>query len=169
MADRRAPAGGSASASPLSDELRQLYQDVILDHYKRPRNFGPLPDADHSAEGYNPLCGDQVKVSVRLDGDRVADLHFEGAGCAISTASASLMTEAVKGKTVQEAEDLFRRFHGLVSGKSTNGGDAAGDEDLGKLEALIGVRDYPVRIKCATLAWHALRAAIHGGDKVTTE
>ncbi|HEX2465815.1 MAG TPA: SUF system NifU family Fe-S cluster assembly protein, partial [Thermoanaerobaculia bacterium] len=88
----------------MSDDLRQLYQEVILDHYKRPRNFGPLQGADHTAEGYNPLCGDQVKVSVRLEDDRVADLHFEGAGCAISTASASLMTEAIKGKTVEEAE-----------------------------------------------------------------
>ena len=151
--------------SPLSDELRQLYQEVILDHYKKPRNFGPLQDADHSAEGYNPLCGDQVKVSVRLEDGKVADAHFEGAGCAISTASASLMTEAVKGKTVEEAEELFQRFHGLVSGKN-----AVDDEDdLGKLEALAGVRDYPVRIKCATLAWHALRSALHGGEKVTTE
>jgi len=152
--------------SPLSDDLRQLYQEVILDHYKRPRNFGPLTDADHSAEGYNPLCGDQVKVSVRLEDGRVADAHFEGAGCAISTASASMMTEAVKGMTVDEAEELFQRFHGLVSGK---GAVAHHEEDLGKLEALAGVRDYPVRIKCATLAWHALRSALHGGDKVTTE
>ena len=160
--------------SPVADDLRALYQEVIIDHYKRPRNFGPLAGADHSAEGYNPLCGDQVKVSVRLEGDRVADARFEGAGCAISTASASLMTEAVKGKTREEAEALFQRFHGLVSGKGTgagsgvDGADAAG-EDLGKLEVLAGVRDYPVRIKCATLAWHALRAALHGGDKVTTE
>ena len=149
----------------LSDDLRQLYQEVILDHYKRPRNFGPLPDADHSAEGYNPLCGDQVKVSVRLEDGRVADAHFEGAGCAISTASASLMTDAVKGLTVDEAEALFQRFHGLVSGKS----EVSDEDDLGKLEALAGVRDYPVRIKCATLAWHALRSALHGGEKVTTE
>ena len=160
----------SSRMSPFSDELRQLYQEVILDHYKRPRNFGPLAGADHSAEGYNPLCGDQVKVSVRLDGDRVADLHFEGAGCAISTASASLMTEAVKGKTVDEAEALFQRFHGLVSGKNAAAGDGDDTEDdLGKLEALAGVREYPVRIKCATLAWHALRSALHGGAKVTTE
>jgi nitrogen fixation NifU-like protein len=156
--------------SPLSDELRQLYQEVILDHYKRPRNFGPLLGADHTAEGYNPLCGDQVKVSVRLDDGRVADAHFEGAGCAISTASASLMTEAVKGKTVEEAEELFQRFHGLVSGRSIAPDGAQNDgEDLGKLEALAGVRDYPVRIKCATLAWHALRSALHGGERVTTE
>jgi nitrogen fixation NifU-like protein len=151
--------------SPLSDELRQLYQEVILDHYKKPRNFGPLQDADHSAEGYNPLCGDQVKVSVRLEDGKVVDAHFEGAGCAISTASASMMTEAVKGKTLEEAEELFQRFHGLVSGKNAVGDD----DDLGKLEALAGVRDYPVRIKCATLAWHALRSALHGGDRVTTE
>ncbi|HVR29519.1 MAG TPA: SUF system NifU family Fe-S cluster assembly protein [Thermoanaerobaculia bacterium] len=175
--------------SPVSDDLRALYQEVILDHYKRPRNFGPLAGADHSAEGYNPLCGDQVKVSVRLEDGRVADVHFEGAGCAISTASASLMTEAIKGKTLEQAEALFQRFHGLLSGKSA--GDAAGsggsrqeghdpgssaagaseeDElDLGKLEVLGGVRDFPVRIKCATLAWHALRSALQGGDRVTTE
>ena len=164
--------------SPIADDLRSLYQEVILDHYKRPRNFGPLAGADHSAEGYNPLCGDQVKVSVRLEGDRVADARFEGAGCAISTASASLMTEAVKGKTLAEAEALFQRFHGLVSGKGADaeaGARAAAeadqtDGDLGKLEVLAGVRDYPVRIKCATLAWHALRSALRGGDeKVTTE
>jgi nitrogen fixation protein NifU and related proteins len=157
--------------SPISDDLRSLYQEVILDHYKRPRNFGPLAGADHTAEGYNPLCGDQVKVSVRIEGDRVADAHFEGAGCAISTASASLMTEAVKGKTLEEAEELFQRFHGLVSGKGTSGASAVAgdDDDLGKLEVLGGVRDYPVRIKCATLAWHALRAALHGGEHVTTE
>ena len=171
--------------STVSDDLRALYQEVILDHYKRPRNFGPLAEADHTAEGYNPLCGDQVKVSVRIEGDRVVDAHFEGAGCAISTASASLMTEAVKGMTLAEAEALFQRFHALVSGRG--GGAAAanrhshehadttvaaaeGDEtDLGKLEVLAGVRDYPVRIKCATLAWHALRSALHGGDRVTTE
>jgi nitrogen fixation NifU-like protein len=157
--------------SPISDDLRSLYQEVILDHYKRPRNFGPLAGADHTAEGYNPLCGDQVKVSVRIENDRVADAHFEGAGCAISTASASLMTEAVKGKTLEEAEELFQKFHGLVSGKDAprEPGGADDEEELGKLEVLGGVRDYPVRIKCATLAWHALRAALHGGDKVTTE
>jgi nitrogen fixation NifU-like protein len=188
--------------SPISDDLRTLYQEVILDHYKRPRNFGPLPAADHTAEGYNPLCGDQVKVSVRLEGGRVADARFEGSGCAISTASASLMTEAVKGRTLEEAEALFQRFHGLVSGKDAgpprdrehakgsevamsraagqhprdrDAAPASGsapeveDDDLGKLEVLAGVRDYPVRIKCATLAWHALRSALHGGDKVTTE
>ena len=186
--------------SPLSDELRQLYQEVILDHYKRPRNFGPLPGADHSAEGYNPLCGDQVKVSVRLEDGRVADAHFEGAGCAISTASASLMTEAVKGKTVEEAEALFRRFHRLVSGKdgaaergSSRGSERAmahsigaarrhdpaapsepsgggDDEDLGKLEVLAGVREFPVRVKCATLAWHTLHNAIIGArDPAKTE
>ena len=186
--------------SPISDDLRALYQEVILDHYKRPRNFGPLPSADHTAEGYNPLCGDQVKVSVKLEGGRVADAHFEGSGCAISTASASLMTEAVKGKTLEEAEALFQRFHGLVSGQeagapprenargsevamsraagqhprdrdAASGAAAPGveEEDLGKLEVLAGVRDYPVRIKCATLAWHALRSALRGGDQVTTE
>lgn len=147
----------------LSEELRALYQEVILDHYKRPRNFGQLDPADRTAEGYNPLCGDQLKVYLRMDGDRVAEVSFEGAGCAISTASASLMTEAVKGMTRGEAEELFEDFHQLVAG-----GEAP-DRELGKLEVLAGVRDYPVRIKCATLAWHALHTALAGGDKATTE
>ena len=141
-------------------DLRDLYQEVILDHYKRPRNFGPLADADSHAEGYNPLCGDRVKVHLRMDGDRIAGISFEGAGCAISTASASLMTEAVAGMSREEATELERRFHGLVTGDDR---EAAGEPDLGKLEALSGVREFPIRIKCATLAWHALRAALDGG------
>jgi nitrogen fixation protein NifU and related proteins len=138
-------------------DLRDLYQEVILDHYKRPRNFGPLADADHHAEGYNPLCGDRVKLHLRMDGDRIAGISFEGAGCAISTASASLMTEAVSGMSRQEATELERRFHGLVTGDDR---EAKGGPDLGKLEALSGVREFPIRVKCATLAWHALRAAL---------
>jgi nitrogen fixation NifU-like protein len=136
-------------------DLRTLYQETILDHYKRPRNFGPLADADRHAEGYNPLCGDRVKLYLRLDGDRIAGISFEGAGCAISTASASLMTEAVAGLTRVEANALERRFHALLTGEAP-----AGEDDLGKLEALSGVREFPIRIKCATLAWHALRAAL---------
>jgi nitrogen fixation NifU-like protein len=141
-------------------DLRALYQEVILDHYKRPRNYGPLADADRHAEGYNPLCGDRVKVHLRLCGDRIAGISFEGAGCAISTASASLMTEAVAGKTRKEAVELARQFHGVLTGEE--GAEAEGAVDLGKLEALSGVREFPVRVKCATLAWHALKAALEG-------
>ena len=137
-------------------DLKALYQEVILDHYKRPRNFGPLADADRHAEGYNPLCGDRVKLHLRLEGDRIAGISFEGAGCAISTASASLMTEAVAGLSREEATALERRFHGLLTGEEPE----AGSGDLDKLEALAGVREFPIRIKCATLAWHALRAAL---------
>jgi nitrogen fixation NifU-like protein len=144
----------------MNPDLQALYQEVILDHYKRPRNFGALPDADRHAEGYNPLCGDRVHVHLRMEGDQISGISFEGAGCAISTASASLMTEAVAGLRREEAIALERRFHGLVTGE---GPSAAGD--LGKLEALAGVREFPVRIKCATLAWHALRAALDGAQK----
>ena len=147
----------------LSEELRALYQEVILDHYKRPRNYGELDPADAIAKGYNPLCGDQIQVYLRMDGDEVKEVCFEGAGCAISTASASLMTEAVKGRTREEAEALFEDFHQLLKG-----GDVP-QRDFGKLEVLAGVRDSPVRIKCATLAWHALRSALAGGDVVSTE
>ena len=147
----------------LDDELRSLYQEVILDHYKRPRNFGAVDPQSASAEGYNPLCGDQVSVSLRMNGDVVEDVAFEGVGCAISTASASLMTEAVKGKTREEASRIFDDFRKLVTG------DEPPEGDLGKLEILGGVRDYPVRIKCAVLAWHALKSALDSGDQVTTE
>lgn len=149
--------------SPVSDELRALYQEVILDHYKRPRNFGELDPADSTAEGYNPLCGDQIKVFLRMDGEVVEAVQFEGAGCAISTASASLMTEAVIGKTRAEAEDLFKSFHDLVTGSE------ASEADLGKLEVLAGVRDYPIRIKCAVLAWHALHSALGSRETISTE
>jgi nitrogen fixation NifU-like protein len=148
----------------LSEELRSLYQEVILDHYKHPHNFGPLEPHDHKAEGYNPLCGDAVSVYVRVNDGIVEGVSFEGQGCAISTASASLMTEAVKGKTFAEAEAIFDGFRKLVTGQD------ASDIDLGKLEILGGVRDYPVRIKCAILAWHALHSALaQGGEAVTTE
>lgn len=148
-------------------DLRDLYQQVILDHYRAPRNFGSLKPVSACAEGYNPLCGDQVKIYLRTDGDRVDGLTFEGVGCAISTASASLMTEAVRGLERPEAEALIASFLALMTGD----GDGAAGADLGKLEVLSGVKDYPVRIKCATLAWHALRAALEGGDSeaVTTE
>jgi nitrogen fixation NifU-like protein len=150
-------------------ELRALYQEVILDHYKSPRNFREIEGAQRRIDGYNPLCGDKVTVFLDVEDGRVADISFKGVGCAISTASASLMTEAVMGKTVEEAEFLLERFHDLLTG-SDGSGPAATDQtlspedsldgDLGKLEVLSGVREYPVRIKCATLAWHALKAAL---------
>jgi nitrogen fixation protein NifU and related proteins len=144
-------------------ELRELYQEVILDHNRRPRNFGALPSANHQAEGYNPLCGDKVTVFLNLQGDRIQDVAFQGAGCAISTASASLMTEALKGKTAEEARELFQGFQGLV----TRGEDS---EDLGKLAVFAGVREFPMRVKCATLAWHTLLAALdEKGQPVSTE
>lgn len=137
-------------------ELRELYQQLILDHNKKPRNFGPLAGATREAKGVNPLCGDKVTVYLRLEGDRVADVGFDGSGCAISTASASVMTETLKGKTRQEVEAIFDRFHALVAGHA----EASEARDLGKLAAFSGVKDYPARVKCATLAWHALRAAL---------
>jgi nitrogen fixation NifU-like protein len=146
----------------MSSDLRALYQEVILDHYKRPRNFGPLEGADHHADGYNPLCGDRVRVHVKLgDDETIEGISFEGSGCAISTASASLMTEAVAGKSAEAALALQNRFHKLVTERE----DEDDPSGLGKLEALAGVRDYPVRIKCATLAWHALKAALESKEK----
>lgn len=149
----------------MSLDLRELYQEVILDHNRRPRNRGALADANRSAEGHNPLCGDSVTVYLHTEGDRVAQVRFEGQGCAISTASASLMTEAVQGKTVTEAESIFREFQSMV----TETGEATPHPDLGDLEVLAGVREYPVRIKCATLPWHTLYAALQGGGEVSTE
>jgi nitrogen fixation NifU-like protein len=146
-------------------ELSDLYQEVVLDHGKRPRNFGPLEGATHHAEGLNPLCGDHFTVHARLEGDRVAEVRFEGSGCAISKASASVMTGVVKGKRAEEVEALFERFHRLVTEGPTAGGD-----DLGKLAVFGGVHDYPTRVKCASLAWHALRQALSGGGSaVSTE
>jgi nitrogen fixation protein NifU and related proteins len=148
-------------------ELRELYQELILDHSRHPRNYGALEGADRTAEGYNPLCGDQLTVYVKLDGDVIRDVRFCGSGCAISKASASLMTAALKGKTRAEAETLFGRFHGMVTGSP----DAPADpEELGKLAVFAGVREFPVRVKCASLPWHTLRAALQGSaDPVTTE
>ena len=143
----------------MSSDLRDLYQEVILDHSKRPRNFHNMPGADRKAEGYNPLCGDRETVFLDLDGDVLKDVSFQGAGCAISTASASMMTESVKGKTKAEADALFERFHDLITGKS--GAGAAASPELGKLAVFSGVREYPVRVKCATLCWHTLNAALH--------
>ena len=146
-------------------ELSDLYQEVVLDHGKRPRNFGPLDGATHHAEGLNPLCGDHFTVHARVEGDRVAEVRFEGSGCAISKASASVMTGIVKGRSAAEVDALFERFHRLV----TEGPQAA-SEDLGKLAVFGGVHDYPTRVKCASLAWHALRQALKGaGGAVSTE
>ncbi len=141
----------------MSAELDDLYQEVILDHGRRPRNFRALPDATARAEGPNPLCGDHYTVYVKLEGDRIADVSFEGAGCAISKASASLMTSALKGKTVAEAEDVFRRFQAMVVG-----GDRGQAAALGKLAVLKGVCEFPTRVKCASLVWHTLHNALAG-------
>ncbi len=144
-------------------DLTDLYQEVILDHNRRPRNFGVLPDATRTADGHNPLCGDRLRLYVKLDGDRIDDVKFEGSGCAISKASASLMTEAVRGKTVGEARAIFDQFHELVTGGREADLD---DEVLGKLAVLGGVREFPVRVKCASLAWHTLKSALAGEDIV---
>ena len=144
--------------------LNDLYQEVILDHNRRPRNFRTLDGASHQAEGYNPLCGDRLSLYLQVDGDTIGDIGFQGSGCAISKASASLMTDAVKGRSVAEARRLFERFHRMV----TTAPDAA-VEDLGKLSVLAGVREFPVRVKCASLAWHTLKAALDQEQKATTE
>jgi nitrogen fixation NifU-like protein len=150
------------------DDLRELYQDTILNHNKKPRNFRALPDANREADGRNPLCGDALTLYARVgDDDRVEEVTFQGSGCAISKASASLMTEFVKGKTVAEVEADFQRFHELVT---TPPGVEPDVEGLGKLAVFAGVREYPVRVKCATLAWHALRAALENqGETARTE
>jgi len=148
-------------------ELTDLYQEVILDHNRRPRNFGPLAEATRTANGHNPLCGDRLRLYVRLDGDRIGDISFEGSGCAISKASASLMTEAVKGRQIADAMDLFERFHQVVT---TPMDQPVDDAAVGKLAALAGVREFPARVKCASLAWHTLKAALEGtDDPVKTE
>ncbi|MAE69861.1 MAG: SUF system NifU family Fe-S cluster assembly protein [Gemmatimonadetes bacterium] len=146
-------------------DLRDLYQQMILDHYRRPRNRGEMDDCTFSADGFNPLCGDRITVFVKMEEDKIADIRFVGDGCAISMASASMMTEAIKGKEEQEAEALFESFHALVAG------DGLADEaEVGKLQVFGGVRDYPLRVKCATLTWHTLRAALRGTDEpVSTE
>ena len=136
-------------------DLQELYQSVILDHNRKPRNFGELPGANRQADGKNPLCGDEVHVALVLEGDTITDVKFTGHGCAISKASASLMTATVKGKSRAEAEALFERFHALVLGK-----DAEGGQDLGQLVVFSGVSRFPVRVKCASLAWHTLKAAL---------
>jgi len=148
-------------------DLRALYQEVILDHSKRPHNHRAMADATRAAQGYNPLCGDKISLFVKLDGTRIADVSFQGSGCAISTASASILTETLKGKTLAEAESLFQTFHNLVTGKTPSEGSS---QELGKLAVFSGVSQFPVRVKCATLAWHTLRSALAGGQEpVSTE
>jgi nitrogen fixation protein NifU and related proteins len=150
-------------------ELTDLYQEVVLDHGKRPRNFGPLEGATHHAEGYNPLCGDHFTVHARVDGGVLREARFEGSGCAISKASASVMTGVVKGKTAPEIDAIFEKFHRLVTeGPGAVPGGAA--EELGKLAVFGGVHEYPTRVKCASLAWHALKAALAGAQEpISTE
>jgi nitrogen fixation NifU-like protein len=156
----------------MSDELRELYQDIILDHGRHPRNFHALANPTHLARGHNPLCGDRVTVYLAIDGDKIADVSFEGRGCAISTAAASLMTEVLKGKTLDEARALFAQFHATVTGGAAEDLPEALQEDAERLEPLAGVRAYPVRVKCATLPWHAFEAALKSGlagETVKTE
>ena len=146
-------------------DLREIYQEVIFDHYRTPRNCRALAGANHKAEGYNPLCGDKVVVYLKIDDGVIRDASFEGVGCAISTAAASLMTEALKGRRIGEVEDLFGEFHDMVTGKETGA-----HPRLGKLEVLAGVREFPTRVKCATLAWHAVLAALKDQrEPVSTE
>jgi nitrogen fixation NifU-like protein len=147
-------------------DLRDLYQEVILDHSKRPRNFRELSDASNKAKGDNPLCGDKLDIYVKVDDGVITDISFQGAGCAISTASASMMTESLKGKTEKEVEILFEHFHNVVTGKEREGEKGK----LGKLAVFAGVQDFPIRVKCATLAWHTLRAALENKEEaVSTE
>lgn len=145
-------------------ELRELYQETILEHSRKPRNYGELPSASHKAEGYNPLCGDHYTIFVNLKNGAIAEVSFHGSGCAISKASASMMTQALKGKTEQEAEQIFTRFHDLVTGQGNHA------EEVGKLAVFAGVSEFPLRVKCATLPWHTLRAALRGDQQaVSTE
>ena len=147
-------------------ELSELYQQVILDHNKKPRNFRKLETANHTAEGYNPLCGDQLTIYMNLEDDRVTDVGFEGSGCAISKASASMMTQAVKGKSKEQAETLFKQFHSMVTGEF----DEENEENtLGNLKIFAGVREFPVRVKCATLPWHTMHAALNKEEQASTE
>ena len=146
-------------------ELRDLYQDIILEHSRNPRNYRILEAPDRTAEGFNPLCGDHFTIFLQIGDGQIRDISFQGSGCAISKASASMMTQALKGKSMEQAEELFQKFHHVVTGKN-----GASSEELGKLAAFSGVSEYPVRVKCATLAWHALRAALEGEQHaVSTE
>ena len=151
----------------MLDQIRDLYQEVVFDHNRNPRNFRVMEDANRKIEGFNPLCGDRITLYIKVIDGKIEDVSFQGAGCAISTASASLMTEIVQGKTEQETEQLFELFHRITTGKN---GDETNLEDLGKLAVLAGVRAYPARVKCATLAWHSLQSALKNEDAtVSTE
>jgi nitrogen fixation NifU-like protein len=147
-------------------DLRDLYQEVILDHNRSPRNWGAIESPDRTADGYNPLCGDRLRLTLRMEGDRISDVKFQGSGCAISKASASLMTDLVKGKTMPEAEDLVDKLQTMVTAPMER---PAEDAALGKLAVLSGVREFPARVKCATLAWHTLRSALEGKGIASTE
>jgi nitrogen fixation protein NifU and related proteins len=156
----------------MSDDLRELYQDIILDHGRHPRNFHALEHPTHLARGHNPLCGDRVTVYLAVEGDHIADVSFEGRGCAISTAAASLMTEVLKGKSIEDARKLFAQFHARVTGGDVGSLPEPLEEDSERLEPLTGVKAYPARVKCATLPWHAFEAALKSGlagDTVKTE
>jgi nitrogen fixation NifU-like protein len=146
-------------------DLRALYQEVIVDHSKRPHNFRAMQDADRRAEGYNPLCGDKLTLYLKMEGERISDISFQGSGCAISTASASLLTQVLKGKTRAEAEALFESFHALLTGKPVPSGKGP---ELGKLAVFSGVSEFPIRVKCATLAWHTLRSALKDSKEVVS-
>lgn len=151
----------------MFDEIRDLYQEVVFDHNRNPRNFRVMEDANRKIEGFNPLCGDRITLYLKLKDGIIEDVSFQGAGCAISTASASLMTEIVRGLTEPQAEHLFEAFHRITTGKE---GDAVNLEEIGKLAVLAGVRAYPARVKCATLAWHSLQAALRNeGETISTE
>ena len=147
-------------------ELSELYQQVILDHNKKPRNFRKLENANHIAEGYNPLCGDHLTIYVNVADEAVQEIAFEGSGCAISKAAASMMTQAVKGKTREQVEELFKEFHSMVTGELDEETD---DNNLGNLKIFAGVREFPVRVKCATLPWHTMHAALNKQDQISTE
>jgi nitrogen fixation NifU-like protein len=149
----------------MDAELRELYQQVILDHNKSPRNFKKLENANHTAEGYNPLCGDKINIYMEVENGIVKDLSFLGSGCAISKASASLMSTIIKGKTKEEAEKIFEKFHDLVTGNLT---DEEEIEELGKLAVFAGVKDFPVRVKCASLAWHTMISALNKEEKIVS-
>jgi nitrogen fixation NifU-like protein len=149
----------------VTSDLRDLYQEVILEHSKAPRNYRESPAATRKAEGFNPLCGDRFTVYLTMDGDSIRDISFQGSGCAISKASASMMTQTVKGKSTAEVEELFDSFHRLCTGRGHGNGQA----NLGKLTVFSGVSEYPARVKCATLAWHTLQAALEGKQETTTE
>ena len=149
----------------MDAELRELYQQVILDHNKSPRNFKKLENANHTAEGYNPLCGDRIDIFLDIEDGIVKDVSFLGSGCAISKASASLMSTIIKGKTKEEAEKIFEKFHDLVTGKLNDGDEI---DELGKLAVFAGVRDFPARVKCASLAWHTMISALNENEKIVS-